>query len=259
MNISKSHINSEFLKTILNIASNDSNYTMIPYSDCSVIGFRQDDIVMIQDDTDYHSRIGITVDYDGNITSQMTQRELVEKYGDLVNGIDIDDAEYGFCGNEFEELYGLPTDHFEIPENVVTLNTSRFHENNLDLSKMFNNYDSFRESHNLELKLTEINKINHEEPILDTINHFHSFIRSVYMDEYDWYECEFNGSKLTVINSVLYIISDTVTKNIKNMLYAPSTSLQEGDGGTYIYLLNGKHILVYNGGDVNSAVFIKND
>jgi hypothetical protein len=64
---------------------------------------------------------------------------------------------------------------------------------------------------------------------------------------------------LTIIDGVLIIISDAITKNIKNMLYAPDTSLQDGDGGTYIYLLNGKHLLVFNDGDVSSTIFIKNE
>lgn len=55
------------------------------------------------------------------------------------------------------------------------------------------------------------------------------------------------------------IISDTIAKNIKNMLYAPDTTLQDGDAGTCIYLLNDKNLLVVNGGDVNSVVVIKNE
>lgn len=73
------------------------------------------------------------------------------------------------------------------------------------------------------------------------------------------YECVFNNFKLTVIKDVLYIISDIDTRNIINMLYAPGTDLQGGDCGTYMYLLNEKHLLVHNHGDANSVVFIKCD
>lgn len=42
----KSQINSDFLKCVLNLKSNDSQYTITPYAICGVAGFRQNDIVM---------------------------------------------------------------------------------------------------------------------------------------------------------------------------------------------------------------------
>lgn len=83
--------------------------------------------------------------------------------------------------------------------------------------------------------------------------------RNIYISYSDDYQCVFNNSKLTVIDYVLYVVSDADTNNIKNILYAPDTSLQEGDGDTEVFLLNNKHLLIYNCGDVESVLFIKND
>ncbi len=50
-----------------------------------------------------------------------------------------------------------------------------------------------------------------------------------------------NNSKLAVYDSVLYIISDSDTRKITNILY----------------FLNNKHLLIFNSGDANSIIFIK--
>ncbi len=55
-----------------------------------------------------------------------------------------------------------------------------------------------------------------------------------------------------------YIVSDPQNK-ILSVLIAPETDLQSGDASTSVYLLNNKHILIWNGGDVMSIVLIKHD
>jgi hypothetical protein len=150
------------LKCALNLKSNDSQYTITPYASCGVVGFRQNDIVVWQDDkVSGDMRFGITIDYEGTITSQLTARDFMNAEElEEVDGLDeFNDDVYNEWGyhTEFEEKYGLSEDQ-ELPENVQELNISWVSDKKLELSKMFNNYDSFRELYVSESKLAELNE-----------------------------------------------------------------------------------------------------
>lgn len=79
---------------------------------------------------------------------------------------------------------------------------------------------------------------------------------SVMRMKLNWY-CYWKNYKLSFYDSRLYIISDASTNKIMNILYAPFTDLQMGDSGTYLYLFNNKHLIVYNAGDVSSVIIIQ--
>jgi hypothetical protein len=281
-NIIKSEQNDKFLKRIINSKSDDSFYTMIPYADCEIPGFGRNNIVLRiydtrpyyeGDDTDY-SHIYALINYDGAV---IRQSPPIEGFGD-------DEDEDIICANENCDqihalMYGEQGDPLDQLDFIKHVKKDDFRYVKLDLSEMFNNYESFMESTNCRSGLSDIYNKMYESfsspPVFNKatmLNDFyhqgvHCYNRECecknndsYCDIHCYYECVFNDSKLTVIESgVLYIISDVKTRNIKNILYAPSYDLGEGDAGTYIYLLNGKHLLVQNGGDGNSVVFIKNE
>lgn len=62
---------------------------------------------------------------------------------------------------------------------------------------------------------------------------------------------------LIVLNSTTYILSD-ITNKILKVLHAPECDLQEGDSGTVYYLLDNKHLVIHNQGDVYSTIVIRN-
>lgn len=173
----------------------------MPYADCRVEGFRQNDIVMLQDNKECGDCwFGITIDYDGNITSQKTPCDFMSakelnKFKKNGGNCNMGWGEYG-THDEFEKSYGLSKNE-EIPENVKELSITLFYDKKLELSKMFNNYDSFRKLYIPESKLTEINKQEY-------IDKDHNILSSDFIgDKCTWYECEFNNSKLTIINGIL--------------------------------------------------------
>jgi len=55
----------------------------------------------------------------------------------------------------------------------------------------------------------------------------------------------------------VYIISDNLTHKILNILYAPDYSLQIGDRGTVVNIVNKNMLMVENKGYVNSVIIIK--
>lgn len=73
------------------------------------------------------------------------------------------------------------------------------------------------------------------------------------------YECEWYCNKkhyiLTIFNMAVYLLR--CDAQIIYSLCAPNYELQPGDSRTYIYLLNEKHIVIHNYGDVSSAIVLK--
>jgi hypothetical protein len=72
--------------------------------------------------------------------------------------------------------------------------------------------------------------------------------------ECEWY-CDNKLYVLTFIFSTTYLLR--CNGQLIYSLYAPETDLQCGDASTNIKLLNEKHIIIYNYGDVNSVITFK--
>lgn len=73
------------------------------------------------------------------------------------------------------------------------------------------------------------------------------------------YECYWTHNQkeyiLTVIDSKIYLIR--CDNQLVCSIYAPDYDLQMGDCITNVYILNGKHVVVHNHGDVCSIVIFK--
>lgn len=58
----------------------------------------------------------------------------------------------------------------------------------------------------------------------------------------------------SLVNTSSHIKHILKVEDIINVLHAPCYGLQVGDSGTYIFMLNGKHLLIHNAGDVYSVI-----
>lgn len=99
------------------------------------------------------------------------------------------------------------------------------------------------------------------------LNEFDTLFRELKdnLSKNNFYSCvalhEFGKYAIAIWNSLLYIVSEKISNDnhkILNILYADEYDLQHGDMGSHVYLLNEKHILIWNTGDVSSVVIVKN-
>lgn len=231
---------------------------MTPYVDCEVAKIDHKHIILYQNKRYGDKIFKVILDFDGNVVfrellyDKISQDFWYDDYGNYTGDI---------CPKHLHE---------DILNNIKSLKKTNFDHNELCLSQIFD--DNKLSDENELKKITNIvNDLNlKKKPRKDDKNIFEiihmdilchkSVHEGIIDDDYDFYgyECVFNNSKLSVINNELYIISDLNTNEIKNVLYAPDNSLREGED-TEVFLLNNKHIFIYNNGDVRSALFIKND
>jgi hypothetical protein len=70
------------------------------------------------------------------------------------------------------------------------------------------------------------------------------------------WKCQWGQYEFSMWDSRFYILCDAETRQIFNILYAPNYELQLGDDKTIAYLVNNKHLLVWNDGDVYSTIYV---
>lgn len=250
----KSQLNDDFYKTILNIRSNETSYTMIPYAYCDIakIDYENHCIILYQDNKETNDHlIKMTMDYNGNIISQetlmtdnligsaITEYEKWEQEDNWNDDYDkiSDDGQWSDLFNLLSEnkLNNIKSLKKHEPEDRAKYGLT-------EISERYDNFEALMEQSKIELR-EKIDELRENIELGENYEYY--------------YEYNFNNSKLTVFGSVLYIISNIDTGSVTNILFAPDYSLQMGDCDTHLYLLNNRHLLIQNAGDVNSAIFIK--
>ncbi len=146
-----------------------------------------------------------------------------------------------FNGNEITKLFSpdIDDDEYENWEETDTL-----YNHSKDIPNQFVELEINEDDHPLMLNETYIN-----------YNDFHE------LEEYNEVEmnwnCSWDNFTISFWDNV-YIVSNSENK-ILSILIAPETDLQSGDGSITVYLLNNKHILIWNDGDVMSMILIKHN
>lgn len=150
----------------------------------------------------------------------------------------------GYCGNILSET------------SRSLNNQDDEYDNKSDTDYKLKYPDYYENPHVEIIDLYHCNEISTKvnlEDIYTNLSSFPSIPKSLRHD----YDCYWKTYKLSLYDSKLYVISDVDTNQILNVLYAPKYDLQQGDNATYVYLLDYKHLLIYNEGDVYSAIIIQ--
>ncbi len=146
----------------------------------------------------------------------------------------------------YEKLKGFST------ENSSEEQIEQFQE---DFENHFQNIDE-KDKFTIQCEELELNEDN-KQSLNDYVNILSNILSDISKLEFS-YSCQWDKYELSVWEmGELYVVVDKDKNEIISFIYDESTTLQEGDGSTEVYLLNEKDLIVVNNGDVSSLVFFK--
>ena len=131
-------------------------------------------------------------------------------------------------------------------ENIISPHSFANSQTNVQRLEVYNILSKFKDYYSNLNDFEELRKLS---KVCQTSSHSIVKWKDYRLDIWSWYPSH------TCMN-MAYVVSDQPSNKITSVLLCDE-SLQLGDCETYIYLINDKHILVYNAGDVWSTVVIK--